>query len=81
MTSKYSSYSLSINKYVLGVWSINFKIFLFLICFEVIRLKTFGLVERIFHILVELFSEIISIVNSENSLIEIDIGGEIEILT
>jgi hypothetical protein len=40
----------------------------------------FRLVERMFHILIELFGKVISIINSKYSLIEVNILSYIEIL-
>jgi hypothetical protein len=72
--------SINLINYLLGVRWVYFEVFLLLVGFEVVRLETFGCVQRLFHVSVELLREIISVVNSENSLIEIDICGDIEIL-
>lgn len=63
----------------LGIRWINFEIFLNFVNLEIVDRYTMNGVKRSFHILIELKGEIVSIVNSEYSLIEVDILWHIEI--
>lgn len=64
----------------LGVWWVDLQIFLNFIDLKTVSWDIFLKAKGSFHIDIELFGEIIGIVNSEDSLIEVNILWDIEIL-
>lgn len=63
----------------LGVRRVDLEVFLNLVHLEIVDRHTFTLIEGSFHVHIELFGEVVGIINSENSLIEVDILCHIEI--
>jgi len=57
----------------LGVWRIDFEIFLNFVNLEIVDGNSFDGIKGSFHSLIELLGEVIGIMDSEDSLIEVDI--------
>lgn len=74
-----SQFNLNVLLVFLCVRRIDFCVFCSYECLKQIVGKSLGLVERYFHIAIEFFSERIAIIDSENSLEEIDIDCNVEI--
>ena len=64
---------------LLSVWWINFQIFLNFVNLKIINRKMFSIIQWLFNFLIEIASKIISIINSEDSLVKIDICCYIKI--
>jgi len=64
---------------LLSIRWVNFQVLLDFIHLEMIDRYTLIIGQWLFHFFIEMFGEIISILNSKDSLIEIDIGSNIEI--
>lgn len=64
----------------LSVWGVDLQVFLDLVDLEVVHGHSLIRAQGLFHLDVKILGKIISILNSEDSLVEIDVGRDIEIL-
>lgn len=64
---------------VLGVWRIDFQIFLNFVNLEIVAGDVFSGLEGTFHVLVELAGEVVGVRDAEDSLIEVNILRDFEI--